>query len=360
MASEYHPITDKEIQDKVRVKYRASIQTLKLLNFEELCFFSETARAFGLANGPVGLLGVLAALPREVSRIGKDLSASLFFPLLVSREYATYVCSFGLGTKFYTRFRDDTCVITANFDSPAIDSDREKLYKAARPGSIAEAWHHHRAWVTELIQGGKQINERLSFDEFAGLARKEDRYMLKPGPLTSAIFGELNSTLIAAIIFPCMLVAITLLFLLVPGILHAQDPTCWSVRNLDRPTLLQSLLILPACIAVSWFLARRQKDLYTVNGVGTKLHGQSPMAGSRGYIATKWIVILYLPILPVRSYQVFGEHFDAENKKYYDMEPLDHLHWEQIRETLWQFRWAYMLIALLWIGFSAWSILECS
>ena len=359
MAPEYQQIADQEIQDKVRVKYRASIQTLKLLNFDELCFFRETARALGLSNGPLGLLGVLAALPNEVSRIGRDLSANLFFLLQVSREYDTYVSSFGLGTKFYTGFTDGTCVITANFDSPAINDDQEKLYKVAETCSIAEAWHRHRARVTKLTESGKQRSYHLSFEEFARLARKEDHYMVKPRFLTKAIFSDLDSTLVATIIFVSLLVAITLIFLLVPGILHAQDPACWFVRNLDRPSLPQSLVILPACVAVSWFLARRQKDLYTINGVGTKLHGQSPMPGSRGYIATKWIVILFLPILPVRSYQVFTEHFDAMNKKYYDMQPVDHLNWAQIRETLWQFRWAYMLIALLWIGFSAWSLLEC-
>lgn len=360
MASEYHPITDKEIQDQVRAKYRAGIQTLKLASFEEFCFFRETSWGLGWSNGPLGFLGMLAALSKEVSRIGKDLSASLFFLLLVSREHATYASSFGLGTKFYTSFTDGTFVITANFDTPAINDDREKLYKFAQPCSIAAAWNYHRAWVTRLMESGKQRNDQLSFDEFARLSRREDRYLLKPGPFTSAIFGELNSALVAAIIFPCMLVAITLVFLLVPSILHAQDPGCWFVRNMDRPTLPQSVLILPASVGISWFLARRQKDLYTINGVGTKLHGQSPMAGSRGYIATKWIVILFLPVLPVRSYQVFGEHLDAEDKKYYDMEPLDHLHWEQIRETFWQFRWTYLLLALLWIGVSALSLWECS
>jgi len=359
MASEYRQTADKEIQDKVRVKYRASIQTLKLLNFEDLCFFSETARALGLSNGPVGMLGVIPAMAAEVSKMGSDLSVHVFLLLMVSREYDTYVAPFGLGVKFFTSFTDGTFVITTNYDSPAINDDQEKLYKASQPCSIAEAWYRHRAWVTKLTESGKQRNYHLSFDEFARLARKEDRYMVKPRFLTKVLFSDMDSTLVATIIFVSLLVAITLIFLLVPNILHATHPGCWFVRNLDRPSLPQSLLILPACMAVSWFLARRQKDLYTINTVGTALHGQSPMPDSRGYIATKWIVILFLPILPVRSYQVFAEHFDAMNKKYYDMQPVDHLHWAQIRETLWRFRWAYLLIALLWIGFSAWALLEC-
>ena len=38
MASEYQQTTEKEIQDRVRSKYRTTIAQLKALNFEELCF----------------------------------------------------------------------------------------------------------------------------------------------------------------------------------------------------------------------------------------------------------------------------------------------------------------------------------
>src|ERR1051325_2849130 len=147
MASQYHQTSQKEIQDQVRFKYKASIYKLKLLNFEELCFFSETAAALGFSNGPIGPLGVLAALPKEVIKIGRDFSASAFFVLMISREYDTYVSPFGLGVKYYTSFTDGTCAITANFESPAINDEEEKLYKFAQPCSIEEAWKRHQTWV---------------------------------------------------------------------------------------------------------------------------------------------------------------------------------------------------------------------
>ena len=87
---------------------------------------------------------MLVALPFEVSRIGRNLRASIFFLLLVSRECDTYVSPFGLGLKFYTSFTDGTCVITGNFNSQAINDDREKLYKSAQPCSIEEAWQQHQ------------------------------------------------------------------------------------------------------------------------------------------------------------------------------------------------------------------------
>ena len=240
MAVIYEVATQKEIQDRVRYKYRDIIARLNALNFEELCSFSETMPALGISNGLIGILGVIAALPNEVSRIGRDLSASLFFILMVSREYDTYAAPFGLGVKFYTSFTDGTCLITANFDSPVIKDDAEKLYKFAQPGSIEAAWKHHQTQVDTLTASGKQRKYHLSFDDFRKLAHKEDSYMLKPKPLATAIFGDMGSTIIAAIIFGCMLVAATFIFLFLPTIAHILYPACWFVRNLGKPPLLQS------------------------------------------------------------------------------------------------------------------------
>jgi hypothetical protein len=353
MASQYQQTTDKDIQDRVRSKYRGSIGQLKMLNFEEFCFFSESVKALGLSNGLFGPLGVNGALPNEVMRVERDLSVNLFFLVLVSREYDTYVSPFALGTKFYTSFTDGTCVITANFDSPKINDDGEKLYKFAQPCSISAAWKSHQSWVNKLTASGKQRNYHLAFDDFARLARREDSYMLKPKSLTAAIFRDTRSTVLATIIFVALLVAITFLFLVLPSLVHILYPACWSVRNLGRPSLPQSFLITFACIITSWLLARVQNGMYTVNGAGTMLRGQTPLPTSRGYISTKWLVFMFLPLLPVRSYQVFGEYSDAPDKKYYDMQSLDHLHWAQIRETIWEFKWWYVLVALLWIGIGA-------
>ena len=321
MASQYHQTTDKDIQDPVRSKYRGSIGQLKMLNFEEFCFFTESVKALGLSNGLLGPLGVLGALPNEVMRVERDLSVNLFFLLLVSREYDTYVSSFALGTKFYTSFTDGTCVITANFDSPKINDNGEKLYKFAQPCSISSAWKYHQAWVNRLASSGKQRNYHLSFDEFARLARKEDNYMLKPRPLTAALFGDTRSTILATIIFVSLLVAVTFLSLILPSLVHIWYPTCWSVRNLGKPSLPQSFLIALACIITSWVLAWVQKGMYTVNGAGTMLRGQTALPTLRGYISTKWLVFMFLPLLPVRSYQVFGEYSNASDKRYYDMQP---------------------------------------
>lgn len=227
MASEYRQIRDREIEDRVRLKYQESIDALKALNFEELCFFGEITRRVGLSNGLLGPLGVLAALPNEVMKIGRDLSATAFFLLLVSREYDTYVSSFGLGTKFYTSFTDGTFVITANFDTAPIHDDEEKLYKSVQLSSIEAAWHLHRTRVDEFTAKGKQRNYHLSFEEFARLACREDAYMLKPKALAGAIFGGGRLTVIGMAVFVCLLfVVATLLLSLIPSG-HSPYPAGW-------------------------------------------------------------------------------------------------------------------------------------
>lgn len=359
MASEYQQTTDIEIQDRVRSKYRASIDGLKALNFQELCFFSETARALGLSNGPLGPLGVLAASPKEVIRIGRDLSASAFFLLLVSREYDTYVAPFGLGLKFYTSFTDGTCVITTNFLSQAIHDDVEKLYKSPQPGSIEAAWKHHQTWVSDLTARGKQTKYHLSFDEFAKLAYKEDSYMLKPKSVSTAMFGDVGSMLIGGVIFGALFAAAILILLFWASLARTLNPACWYVRDIGSIPLLPGLLILFAAIPISWFLARIQKTAFLYDGIGTMFHGQTALPDGRGTISTKWLVFLHLPILPVRSYQFVEEVSDSSAQKLPVMRPLDQLHGERIKETYWRFKWWYAIIALSWIGWGVWTLLQC-
>jgi hypothetical protein len=99
--------------------------------------------------------------------------------------------------------------------------------------------------------------------------------------------------------------------------------------------------------------------MYIVDGAGTMLRGQTPLPEARGYISTKWLVFMFLPILPVRSYRIDGEYSNSPDKKYYSMQPLDQLHWAQIKETIWEFRWWYLLAVVLWIGVGLWSLSQC-
>jgi len=43
---------------------------------------------------------------------------------------------------------------------------------------------------------------------------------------------------------------------------------------------------------------------YTLNGIGTKFYGERDLRVDNSYITTEWIVIFYVPIIPLRSFRV--------------------------------------------------------
>jgi hypothetical protein len=176
----YEQTTDKEIHDRVRRKHGAMINELKNLNFAEYYFFGETVGALGFSPfGCSGFVGMFVALFNEVTKIEHNLGITLFNIVMGSREYGTYAAPFGLGVKFYTGFTDGTCVITANFKTPAFQNEQEKLYKFAVPQSVTDAWSIHKDWVDKLTSEGKVKIEPLSFADYLKLVQREDQYMLK-------------------------------------------------------------------------------------------------------------------------------------------------------------------------------------
>jgi len=176
----YQEASDKEIQNRVRTKHRLNIKELKLLKFEEFCFFGETVQALGFSPlGLTGFFGTLIALFKEVTRVDVKLNVSVFNVLLADREYATYAAPFGLGVKFYTSFTDGTCIISANFESPQIDDSRERLYKFAASRSVEVTWKNHQLWVDKLLADGKQKVEHLFFARYLQMSQREDNYMLR-------------------------------------------------------------------------------------------------------------------------------------------------------------------------------------
>jgi hypothetical protein len=354
MSIKYQQTTDKEIHDQVRKKHQAAIHELKSLGFEEYSFFGETVQALGFNPlGFTGFLGTLVALFNEVAKVEGNLDVTIFNVAMAHRDSATYAGPFGLGVKFYTSFTDGTCIISANFDTPAIQDEKEKLYKFAKAETITSAWLSHQTRVEKLYAEGKQKIEHLSFADYLRLSQREDAYLLRIKNRTE------KSDLISLFISFSLAAAVMLMFWLLPRIVHDLYPTCWFVRNVNTPSIPLILLLVPACAALSWFLARFQEQPFTVDGIGTKLFGRSPAPDSRGYISTKWLVVVFLPLLPVRSYQIIDEQNTRQNQTRYLMKPLERLHWEQIKETIWKSTLGYIVFILLLASFGIWSFREC-
>jgi hypothetical protein len=359
MTIEYRQITEQEIRERVRNRYEKNIGELKALHFEELCFMEESMAALGLSNGLFVFLGALIALPLEVSKVRRNLRVCIFSVLMASRECDTYVTPMGLGIKFYTGFTDGTCVITTNFQSDTIHDDAKKLYKSGQPSSIEDAWQRHQNHINDLVAKGKQRNYQLSFDDYAKLTRREDSYMMSSGPFGALGFVDIGSMFLTLLMFICLAIAAVLIFTVLPVIVHNAYPTCKSVENAGQFRWLQRFLIVSACIAFSWLLARVQKNTFTIDAIGTALYGNTPALEGRGYIATKWLVFLILPILPVRSYQIDGEYSKSARPQPDEMHPLHELHWDQVWETIWRFKLGYLLAIAAFLGIGVWLLSQC-
>jgi hypothetical protein len=96
-----------------------------------------------------------------------------------------------------------------------------------------------------------------------------------------------------------------------------------------------------------------------MNGWGTKLFGNEPMWDERGgYLATKWLSIFGLPLLPVRSYRVLsGGTLPAGVVR---LERQKQVSWAQVRATaIAAWPW-YLLLAGLLLAFPLWALLKCA
>jgi hypothetical protein len=87
---------------------------------------------------------------------------------------------------------------------------------------------------------------------------------------------------------------------------------------------------LPILFLLGWGCAMVEKGMMTINYCGSRLYGKTPT--ENGYIATKWIVFLGFPVLPVTSYEVRGVVKSYPQSRY-DMRPLDDFAWPQIIRT---------------------------
>jgi hypothetical protein len=122
-------------------------------------------------------------------------------------------------------------------------------------------------------------------------------------------------------------------------------------------SLTTNVLAILVYLGISWFLGSKSEHMGVINGMGTKLVGQEK--STEGYIATKWLVMVLLPILPIKSYEVFGEQQGAYERVYYAMRPLPALAWKQVLKTyLKSFLW-YLFFAVVVICFGLIGVGKC-
>lgn len=83
--------------------------------------------------------------------------------------------------------------------------------------------------------------------------------------------------------------------------------------------------------------------MYTLNGIGTILYGRRHLtkkelnsmgievSGGKPYLATKWFVLLWIPLIPLGSWVVFAESEESGffSEKEYHMLHVN-LNWNQV------------------------------
>jgi hypothetical protein len=128
-------------------------------------------------------------------------------------------------------------------------------------------------------------------------------------------------------------------------------PPDWDI------SIQTNVLAILICFAVSWFLAKKSEKMETINGMGTKLLGKDE--SSKGYIATKWLIVLFLPLIPIKSYEILDEQGSLHERTYYSMHPLPTLAKNQIKETYRKSLLWYVLMTLAIIGFALLGTWKC-
>jgi hypothetical protein len=76
-------------------------------------------------------------------------------------------------------------------------------------------------------------------------------------------------------------------------------------------------------------------------------------------IATKWLTLLFLPMLPVRSFEVAGEQRAGDGSVQYALEPLPELEIGQVMETLRKYTPGYLFRVAILIGFTLLGTWRC-
>lgn len=84
----------------------------------------------------------------------------------------------------------------------------------------------------------------------------------------------------------------------------------------------------------------------TFNGIGTKLYGKTDVEADGSYIATKWVVVVYIPIIPLESIRIIQEK--STNLVVYSSKQYSYisvpLHKQQVLKT---YAWVVGIVVVL-------------
>jgi hypothetical protein len=177
----------------------------------------------------------------------------------------------------------------------------------------------------------------------------------------SSVKQETINWIITYVIFFSLLIAFLGFVFLPSTVIHTLFFDSCTIGYNKPPDmsipLHANVLGILAGIGVAWFLASKSDHMGTINEMGTKLVGndESP----NGYISTKWLVVLFLPLIPIRSYEVLGEHQGASERIYYSMRPTPELARIQVLATYRKYSVWYIVSIISAVGISLLGTWKC-
>jgi len=170
--TEHALIDDPQLQLRIRNRYATEIVSLQRLGFQILGFLLETEGRFSaIWQLPVLLL----MLPkREVLTFSRPLRLGVSTVLLRHVEPSTIALCMGKGVKLYTRFSDESILISSTFHSYAVPRATSKIIKPPPSSTIETAWPAHRGQVGRLEAQSRQVQPTTTFEEFLDVAQREE------------------------------------------------------------------------------------------------------------------------------------------------------------------------------------------
>ncbi len=169
---DHAPITDPELQARVRQRYESEMASLQGLGFRVLGFALER-------EGPFSAILQLPALflmlvNHEFLTLPAPLRIGVATPLLIRSDPSTVALCMGKGLKLYTRFSDGTILISSTFYSFAVPKPTSKIIKPPPSPTIEAAWRSHQEQVGQLGSGARQVQPITTYAGFVELSRLEE------------------------------------------------------------------------------------------------------------------------------------------------------------------------------------------
>ena len=222
----YQQTTEKDIEDRIRKRFRVEMAALEKMGFSVLCFCEEL-------SFPYGLFVYLVALPlmlirRQVLKIKSPLRVALYDPVFTSKEQATYASLSGLGVTFQTNFVDGTLLISkhSHLNIPDLVDEKVRYYHYPAAASMESAWSSHQAKLNELILEGKRLKESLSFEDYLETSKRGEA-TVGQAMVTGKIYEQrqrresAKPNKLFGILMPCVVAMMILgLILAIPNLYH--------------------------------------------------------------------------------------------------------------------------------------------